>query len=75
MYANIRVPPSPLGIFLAHPHTHYRFFKISSLGKNSEYDQEIPQPQTADKPVALVCGIVRKSHTTITRHQEDTTHR
>ena len=28
----------------------------------SEYDQEIPQSQT---------GIVRKSHTTITRHQED----
>ena len=31
--------------------------------KNSEYDQEIPQSQTR--------GIVRKSHKTITRHQED----
>ena len=36
--------------------------------KNSEYDQEIPQSQTADKQTR---GIVRKSHTTITRHQED----
>ena len=33
----------------------------------NEYDQEIPQSQTADKPR----GIVGKSHTTITRHQED----
>ena len=33
----------------------------------NEYDQEIPQSQTADKPG----GIVEKSHTTITRHQED----
>ena len=30
----------------------------------SEYDQEIPQSQTADNPV-------RKSRSTITRHQED----
>ena len=34
----------------------------------SEFDQEIPQSQTSGKPVA---GIVWKSHTTITRHQED----
>ena len=34
--------------------------------KNSEYDQEIPQSQTADTP-----GTERKSQTTITRHQED----
>ena len=33
----------------------------------NEYDQEIPQSQNADKPR----GIVGKSHTTITRHQED----
>ena len=32
----------------------------------SEYDQEIPQSQTADKPMAL-----RGRATTITRHQED----
>ena len=32
-----------------------------------EYDQEIPQSQTAEKNP----GIARKSHTTITRHQED----
>ena len=32
--------------------------------KNSEYDQEIPQSQTADNPV-------RKSRSTIPRHQED----
>ena len=32
----------------------------------SEYDQEIPLSQTADKPV-----VSRDSHTTITRHQED----
>ena len=31
----------------------------------SEYDQEIPQSQTADNPMA------RKSHPTTTRHQED----
>ena len=35
--------------------------------KNSEYDQEIPQLQTADK----THGTARKSHSTITRHQED----
>ena len=34
----------------------------------SEYDQEISQSQTADKPL----GIMRKSNTTkITRHKED----
>ena len=33
----------------------------------SEYDQEIPQSQTADNPD----GTVRKSRSTITRHQED----
>ena len=33
----------------------------------SEYDQEIPQSQTADKPMAPR----GRSHTTITRHQED----
>ena len=32
----------------------------------SEYDQEIPQSQTADNP-----GTARKSRSTITRHQED----
>ena len=37
------------------------------LKKVSEYDQEIPQSQTADNPV----GTVRKSRSTITRHQED----
>ena len=34
----------------------------------SEYDQVIPQSQTADNPVA---SRARKSHSTITRHQED----
>ena len=33
----------------------------------SEYDQEIPQSLTENKPMAPR----RKSHTTITRHQED----
>ena len=33
------------------------------MSENSEYDQEIPQLQTA--------GTTRKSHSTITRHQED----
>ena len=33
----------------------------------SEYDQEIPQSQTADHPL----GIARKSRSTITRHQEE----
>ena len=33
----------------------------------SEYDQEISQSQTADKPL----GIMRKSHITITRHRKD----
>ena len=33
----------------------------------SEYDQEILQSQTAEK----THGTARKSHTTITRHQED----
>ena len=33
----------------------------------SEYDQEIPQSQTADNPR----GTARKSRSTITRHQED----
>ena len=33
----------------------------------SEYGQETPQSQTADKPI----GTARKSHTTITRHPED----
>ena len=32
------------------------------MKKVSEYDQEIPQPQTADSPM---------SQSTITRHQED----
>ena len=32
----------------------------------SEYDQEIPQSQTADNP-----GTARKSRSTIKRHQED----
>ena len=32
----------------------------------SEYDQEMPQSQTADNPMAP-----RKSPSTITRHQED----
>ena len=35
--------------------------------KNSEYEQEIPQSQTAAKPY----GTAKKSHTTIMRHQED----
>ena len=34
----------------------------------SEYCQEIPKSQTAAKPVA---PRGRKSHTTVTRHQED----
>ena len=33
----------------------------------SEYDQEIPQSQTAEKPH----GTAKKSRPTITRHQED----
>ena len=33
----------------------------------SEYDQEMPQSQTADNPR----GTARKSRSTITRHQED----
>ena len=33
----------------------------------SEYDQEIPQSQTADKPN----GTGKKSHSTIKRHKED----
>ena len=33
----------------------------------SDYDQEIPQSQTADNPP----GTARKSRSTITRHQED----
>ena len=43
----------------------------------SEYDQEIPQSQTADKPVAprgraaQPRGTARKSRSIITRHQED----
>ena len=28
------------------------YHKLMSNNKNSEYDQEIPQPQTADKPMA-----------------------
>ena len=36
--------------------------QLQSTEKNSEFDQEIPQSQTADKP---------KSNTTITRHHED----
>ena len=32
--------------------------------QDSQYDQEVPQSQTGGKPV-------RKSHTTITRHQQD----
>ena len=32
-----------------------------------QYDQELPQSHTADKPMAPA----RKSHTTITRHKED----
>ena len=43
---------------------------LVSWVKNSEYDQEIPQSQTADK-LQKTRGIVRKSHTTITRHLED----
>ena len=35
--------------------------------RNSEYDQDIPQSQTADK----LHDTTRKTHTTITRHQED----
>ena len=35
--------------------------------ENSEYDQEIPQSQTADNPP----GTGRKSRSTITRHKED----
>ena len=38
------------------------------IRKNSEYDREIPQSQTADKPMAQR---ERESHTAITRHQED----
>ena len=30
-----------------------RFWYLSQLDKNSEYDQEIPQSQTADNPMAL----------------------
>ena len=33
----------------------------------SEYDQEIPQSQTVEKPHSTA----RKNHSTITRHQED----
>ena len=40
--------------------------EIRSVKIISGYDQEIPQSQTADKPVAP-----RGSHTTITRHHED----
>ena len=42
-------------------------FEVKTSKIVIEYGQEIPQPQTADKPR----GIMRKSHTTITRHQED----
>ena len=43
--------------------------RVNSPGSKivSEYDQEIPQSQTADKP----CDTARKSRPTITRHQED----
>ena len=40
---------------------------LTNRCKNSEYDQEIPQSQNCRQ----TCGTVRKSHTTITRHQED----
>ena len=43
-------------------------FKVYYIWKIvSEYDQEIPQSQTAEKPR----GTARKSRSTITRHQED----
>ena len=35
--------------------------------RNSEFDQEIPQSQTAENTHRTV----RKSHTTLTGHQED----
>ena len=44
-------------------HGKITFFSIKIF---SEYDQEIPQSQTADQPMAP-----RGSHTKITRHQED----
>ena len=37
------------------------------LYSSKEYDQEIPQSQTADNPR----GTARKSRSAITRHQED----
>ena len=40
---------------------------LASAPNVSEYDQEIPQSQTADNPR----GTARKSRSTITRHQED----
>ena len=40
-------------------------YEIGSVMRNSEYDQEIQQSKTAEH------GATRKSHTTITRHQED----
>ena len=40
----------------------FQFHLILFMKKVSEYDQEIPQPQTADSPM---------SQSTITRHQED----
>ena len=51
-------------------HTYFDILLLiyNSFQQNvSEYDKEIPQSQTEDKPH----GIVQKSHTTIMRHQED----
>ena len=48
--------------------TLYQFkHKKSAFKENSKYDQEIPQSQTAGKPVAPR----GKSHDKVTRHQED----
>ena len=42
------------------------YFYSVLFRKNSEYDQEMPQSQTANDPWHR-----EKSHTTIRRHQED----
>ena len=64
MENNVRVAELSTSIYLS-KWTDSRS-EIGSVKKISEYDQDIPQSQTADKPVAP-----RGSHTTITRHQED----
>ena len=56
------------GILLAHP----RAFGTGELTIVREYDQEIPQSETADKPMTLRGRATQPSLDTITRHHHKT---